>query len=171
MLLSIVYFALGRLLRVVAPSARGDLARDVELLVLRHQVKVLSRSARRPPLRRRDRMLLAAASRILPRERWKAFVVTPPDPASLAPGTGSADVDLRPSGPGRPPLGWDTVELIVRPAKENPRLGYLRIRGELLKLGVRVSHVHPNGPPSEPSGPGPTPEGSLVERVSPGPGQ
>jgi putative transposase len=41
--------------------------------------------------------------------------------------------------PGRPPLDPEMVELIVRMASENPRWGYLRIRGELLKLGVRVS--------------------------------
>jgi putative transposase len=77
MLLSLAYFVLVRLLRALAPSARNDLERDAELLVLRHQLNVLSRQVRRPRFRRRDRMLLAAVSRILPRERWKAFVVTP----------------------------------------------------------------------------------------------
>ncbi len=76
MLLSLVYFGLRRVLRALAPSVRSDLQREVELLVLRHQVMVLSRGVRRPPFRRRDRMLLAAASRLLQRERWKAFVVT-----------------------------------------------------------------------------------------------
>jgi hypothetical protein len=42
-------------------------------------------------------------------------------------------------GPGRPPLDRETVELIVRMARENPRSGYLRIRGELMKLGIQVS--------------------------------
>lgn len=46
--------------------------REVELLVLRHQLKVLSRGDRRPPFRRWDRILLAAACRILPRDRWNA---------------------------------------------------------------------------------------------------
>src|SRR5579875_3113772 len=40
---------------------------------------------------------------------------------------------------GRPPLGRETVELIVRLARENPRWGYLRIVGELRKLGITVS--------------------------------
>jgi hypothetical protein len=60
-LLSLVYFAVRRLLHALAGSGRDDLEREVELLVLRHQLKVLARDARRPPLRRRDRMLLAAA--------------------------------------------------------------------------------------------------------------
>ena len=77
MLLSLVYFAMRCLLGALARSGPSDLEREVELLVLRHQLKVLSRGTRRPPFRRRDRMLLAAASRILPRDRWKALVVTP----------------------------------------------------------------------------------------------
>jgi hypothetical protein len=76
MLLSLVYLVLRRLLHALAPSDRSDMEREAELLVLRHQLKVLSRGVRRPVFRRRDRMLLAAASRILPRERWKAFVMT-----------------------------------------------------------------------------------------------
>lgn len=78
MLLSLVYFTLRRLLHALASSGRSDFGRETEPLVLRHQVKVLSRGRRRPPFRRRDRILLASASRILPRERWRAFVVTPP---------------------------------------------------------------------------------------------
>lgn len=50
MLLSLVYFALRHLVRALAPSDRMDLEREVELLVLRHQVRVLSRGVRRPPL-------------------------------------------------------------------------------------------------------------------------
>lgn len=77
MLLSLVYFVLRSLLSALAPSDRSDLEREAELLVLRHQLKVLSRGVRRSPFRRRDRALPAAASRILPRERWNVFIVTP----------------------------------------------------------------------------------------------
>jgi putative transposase len=41
--------------------------------------------------------------------------------------------------PGRPPLDPETIELIVRMARENSSWGYLQIRGVLLKLGIRVS--------------------------------
>jgi putative transposase len=77
MLLSLVYFVMRCLLQALARSGRVDFEQEVELLVLRHQLKVISRNARRPPFRRRDRMLLAAASRILSKDRWKSFVVTP----------------------------------------------------------------------------------------------
>jgi hypothetical protein len=76
MLLSLVYFVMRCLLQALARSGRVDFEQEVELLVLRHQLKVISRNARRPPFRRRDRMLLAAASRILSKDRWKSFVVT-----------------------------------------------------------------------------------------------
>ena len=51
--------------------------RELEILVLRHQVKVLQRKAGRPRLRRRDRLFLAAAARLLPRGRWSCFIVRP----------------------------------------------------------------------------------------------
>jgi len=139
MLLSLVYFVLRRLLQALAPSDRSDLELETELLVLRHQVKVLSRSVRQPPFRRRDRMVLSAASRILPRERWTAFVVTPRTLLRWHRELVRRKWTYRRRRPGRPPLDPETVELIVRMGRENPRWGYLRIRGELLKLGVRVS--------------------------------
>ncbi len=84
-------------------------------------------------------MLLAAASRILPRERWRAFVVTPRTLLRWHRELIRRKWTHRGRRPGRPPLGRETVELIVRMARDNPRWGYLRIRGELLKLGTRVS--------------------------------
>jgi hypothetical protein len=48
MLLSLVYFVLCRLLHAVGPSDRSDLEREAEMLVLQHQLKVISRGVRRP---------------------------------------------------------------------------------------------------------------------------
>jgi hypothetical protein len=61
------------------PKARSRLQdeKDIELLVLRHQVKVLQRQVKRPRLHRLDRVLLAAASRALTRSTWSSFVVRP----------------------------------------------------------------------------------------------
>src|SRR6266536_253529 len=138
MLLSLVYFVLRRLLHPLAPSDRSDLEREAELLVLRHQLKVLSRGVRRPLFRRRDRMLLAAASRILPRERWKAFVMTPRTLLRWHRELVRRKWTYRRRGPGRPPLDPETADLIVRLGRENPRWGCVRIQGELRKLGIRV---------------------------------
>ncbi len=65
--------------RTIGTGRRGrdDGAKDLEILVLRHQLRVLQRMAGRPQLRPIDRVLLAAASRVLPRDRWVAFLVTP----------------------------------------------------------------------------------------------
>jgi putative transposase len=75
MLFSLLYMVLRGVLRLAPAGDEGD--REVEILVLRHQVKVLNRKACRPKLSRLDKLFLAAASRILPRERWSSFVVTP----------------------------------------------------------------------------------------------
>jgi hypothetical protein len=65
---------LARLL--VLPDA-DDGAKDLEILVLRHQLRVLRRKTSRPRFTTRDRVLLAATSRALPRQRWASFLVTP----------------------------------------------------------------------------------------------
>src|SRR5450759_2517166 len=74
MLFSLLYFLVRRLLG--AEGRRAE-ERDIELLVLRHQVKVLQRQVKRPRLTRLDRVLLAAASRAMPRSSWSSFVVRP----------------------------------------------------------------------------------------------
>jgi putative transposase len=75
MLASLLYLVLRRLLTLVAPNRRSDQAAQIEILVLHHQVRVLRRQVKRPVYRNGDRALLAAASRILPREHWGAFLV------------------------------------------------------------------------------------------------
>lgn len=160
-MLSLLYFVVRRLLSALAPSERGDLEREVELLVLRHQVKVLSRRARGPVLRRRDRVLLAAASRILPRNRWMAFLVTPATLLRWHRELVRRKWTYRHRRAGRPGVDPKTVELVVGMARENPRWGHLRIRGELLKVGVRISATairsilrrHGLGPAPRRSGP------------------
>ena len=140
MLLSLLYFAVCRLLRLLTRGSEpDDAAREIEILVLRHQLRVFARG-RRMPLRRRDRVLLTAASERLGRDRWRSFPV-------------SAQTLLRwhrelvrrkwtyrrRRRAGRPRIGGEAAALILRLAKENPRWGYRRIQGELRKLGVTVS--------------------------------
>jgi putative transposase len=66
-----------RSLEMVALRLRKQPALEVELLALRHQLAALQRHVTRPQLEPRDRVLLAALSRLLPRERWGSFFVTP----------------------------------------------------------------------------------------------
>src|SRR6266511_1630005 len=128
------------LVRLVgALTGRGSESQlQLENAVLRHQVRVLRRSVRRPELKDRDRALLAAASRALSRERWASFMVTPQTLLRWHRELVRRKWTYRRRGPGRPPLSSQTVDLITRLGRENPRWGCVRIQGELRKLGIRV---------------------------------
>ena len=75
--LALVYLLLRRVVGVIAGSSNDQMNTDVELVVLRHQLMVLKRNVGRPQLRRRDRLFMAAISRVLPRTRWSSFLVSP----------------------------------------------------------------------------------------------
>jgi transposase InsO family protein len=138
-LLYLVARALVRLLVSGGQRDRDDGAKDLEILVLRHQLRVLQRTAGRPRLRTIDRVLLAAASRVLPRDRWVAFLVTPATLLRWHRELVRRKWTYRKTGhPGRPPIDAAVRALIFRLARENPRWGCVRIQGELRKLGVRV---------------------------------
>ena len=70
--MSFVYVVACRLFALVLLLARSDRSKELELLVLRHELSILRRQARRPPLRERDRLLLAALSRVMARRSWQA---------------------------------------------------------------------------------------------------
>jgi putative transposase len=113
--------------------------KDADILVLLHQLAVLKRQVARPYFTWSDRALVSALARPVPRERWASFLVMP----EAIPRWHRSLVRRHWTYPhrraGRPALPQATVELIVRMARENPRWGYLRIVGELRKLGVIVS--------------------------------
>jgi transposase len=111
---------------------------QLENAVLRHQVRVLRRTVRRPELRDRDRAFFAAASRALSRDQWASFMVTPQTLLRWHRELIRRKWTYRRRAPGRPPLDPDTADLITRVARENPRWGCVRIQGELRKLGIRV---------------------------------
>jgi transposase InsO family protein len=139
MLLSFLYVALQRLLALLALRRTNEADKDLEILVLRHQVAVLRRQVKRPIFRATDRAFLAAASQVLSRERWGAFLVRPETLLRWHRRLVARKWTRPHRPPGRPALDPEVRELVLRMARENPRWGYLRIRGELLKLGVRVS--------------------------------
>jgi hypothetical protein len=114
-------------------------AKDVEIAVLRHQLMVLRRQIARPRYTPSDRLVLATLARLLPRERWSAFLVTP---ATLL--RWHRDLVRRRWTYShrlgrRRGLDPSVVDLVLRMARENPRWGYQRIAGECAKLGVTVS--------------------------------
>ena len=76
-LISLAYLICRVLLRVVVSGVRPIDAKDVEILVLRHQLDVLHRQKGKPRLGPQDRLILTALSRPLPRQRWRCFVVRP----------------------------------------------------------------------------------------------
>ena len=107
--------------------------------MLRHQLAVLHRQTPHPRLEPADRALVAAISRVLPRARWSCFIVTPQTLLRWHRRMVARAWTYPHRGPGRPPLAEDVQQLIVRLARENPRWGYQRIKGELLRLNVQVS--------------------------------
>jgi hypothetical protein len=93
------------------------LDKDIELMVLRHEVRVLKRQLHgRVRYRPAVRAILAALSRVLPRWRWRCFLVTPETllrwHRELSRSKWKRWRAQR--GPGRPPLNDEIVELIVR---------------------------------------------------------
>ena len=66
MSVSFVYMVLRQIFQMLTQLARDGGAKDVELLVLRHQVAVLRRQVHRPDLQPTDRVVLTALSRLLP---------------------------------------------------------------------------------------------------------
>jgi hypothetical protein len=73
----LAYLTLCRSIQLLVQLAGGDAAKDLEILVLCHQLSVLRRQTARPRLGPTDRALLAASSRVLPRSRWSWFFVRP----------------------------------------------------------------------------------------------
>jgi putative transposase len=114
-------------------------AKDIEIAVLRHQLAVLRRQVARPCYTPADRMILATLAKLLPRDRWPIFLVTPSTLLRWHRELIRRRWTYPTNGRRRQGLDPEVVDLVLRLARENPRWGYLRIVGECRKLGVRVS--------------------------------
>ena len=139
MLFSLLYLLLRLVLRVSSPGGDRERELELELLVLRHELMVLRRKVGRPKLRRSDKVFLTALSRVLPRRRWSSFIVAPGTLLRWHGELVKRKWTFKTRPVGRPSVDPKLANLIVRMAKDNPRWGYLRIKGECQKLGLRVS--------------------------------
>ena len=119
---SVCYVGLQRVLQLVVLRFRSNDLKDLEIVVLRHELAVLRRRIGRPPLTTADLAFLAAASRLLPRANWTSFIVTP---ATLLRWHRRLVAKRWTYGgrAGRPPMRREVRELILRLARENPRWG------------------------------------------------
>jgi putative transposase len=139
--LRLLYLIFSRLLGSLTLLCRATASKDIELLVLRHEVAVLRRTNPKPRLDWADRALFAALIRHLPAAlrghrlvspatvlRWHRRLV--------------AKKWTYPNRSGRPPLDPAIVALIERMARENQTWGYQRVRREALivRVGVRDRH-------------------------------
>jgi hypothetical protein len=120
---SFLYLALRRIFELLVLLGRSSDRKEVEILVLRHELSVLRRQARPVRYEDCDRVLLAGLSGALPRVRWSAFGVTPETLLRWHRRMVTRRWTYSGRGPGRPALGAELVALVVRLARENPRWG------------------------------------------------
>jgi transposase len=141
MSLRFAYLAVLRVFGWLALLARSDRAKDVEILILRHQVAVFQRQIRASRPSWADRAILAALARLLPGShiRQMRLIVSPRTLLRW-----HADLVRRRwayprRAPGRPRTAQAVRTLVLEMARDNPGWGYRRIHGELTGLGYKIA--------------------------------
>lgn len=134
----LLYLTLIRVFGWLVLLGRSQASKDVEIMVLRHEVAVLKRQVVRPKPDWADRAFLAALARVLPSVLRAPRLVTP---GTLL--TWHRRLIKRswtyPHRTGRPGTSKEVRGLVLRLARENPRWGYRRVHGGLVRLGLQVS--------------------------------
>ena len=129
MLIQILYSVLRGLISLIAPDAviEGLLA---ENMVLRQRMIVQTRGKPCPRLRIRDRLFFAALSRHVPRQRWESLGFSPKTFLRWHREAVTRKWTFKRTGTGRPPTDPTLVAIVIAMAKDNPRWGVWRIKGE-----------------------------------------
>jgi putative transposase len=138
LVVSLLYLLFRRVLAVAALRLRSSEFKELEIVVLRHELAVLRRQGGRPRLDERDRAFLAAASRLLSRASRPSFFIRPDTLLGWHRQLVRKRWTYAGRAPGRPSVSEQIRELVLRLARENPRWGY-RIVGELSGVGAGVS--------------------------------
>jgi putative transposase len=139
MALRLIYQVFTTFLGWIVLRSRSDTTKDIEILVLRHQLSVLQRRTPRPRITWIDRALIAILTRLLPVRRRGGLLVTP---ATILRWhrqlIARCWTTTKPARPGRPAFPAGLRSLVIRLAIENPTWGYRRLHGELAGLGYRI---------------------------------
>jgi putative transposase len=130
---------LARVASWLALLARADAAKNVEILVLRHEVAVLRRHNQRPTLTWLDRAFLSAFASLLPTQLRQVRLVSPRTLLRWHAQLVACRWTYPRQSPGRPAVTQSIRDLVLRMARENPRWGYRRIHGELVGLGHPIA--------------------------------
>jgi putative transposase len=136
--LQLIYLVFSKLVSWMVLRTRSDTAKEIEILVLRHQLAVLQRRSPRPRISWPDRAVLAALTRLLPTRRRLGLLVTPATILRWHQRLVSRRWTTQPARPGRPAIPAGLRGLAVRLATENPTWGYRRVHGELASLGYQI---------------------------------
>jgi len=132
------YVVVRRVFELVVLLSRGERSKELEILVLRHELSILRRREPRPRLLPGDRLLLAALSRALPRSGWAVFFVTPETLLRWHRQLVARRWTYPQRGPGRPQTDAQLRQLVLRLARENPLCRH-RHNGFYAELSVMPS--------------------------------
>ena len=138
MALQLIYLVFSKLLSWTVLRTRSDTNKEIEILVLRHQLAVLQRRTPRPRISWPDRALITALTRLLPTRRRLGLLVTPATILRWHQRLVTRHWTTQPTRSGRPAIPAGLRALAVRLATENPTWGYRRVRREALIVRVGV---------------------------------